>query len=211
MTTSFKFVALVTGATATTGMGILAFKGFSFSKDEKSISSLLSKDPSKRAIDITEIDYWKTAWASYKVSNKDFWNLGNGQDVPEGFKTACRDKLESKVSGVDSEDYQNFLSYCSRDTLISDLIKDSKLVPLSKTEADNTDGWKKAWESYIDANKEKLNNDDAWKVNNFKTEKDKKDKALADFRDKCETNLGSKDISNTALFDQVKKWCTKKT
>ncbi|CBY93158.1 hypothetical protein HF1_11500 [Mycoplasma haemofelis str. Langford 1] len=209
MTTPFKVASLAAGATATAGVGTLAFKGLSPSKEEKSISSLLSKDHTKRAIAVDESTAWTSAWASYKASSKDSWKLGNGQDVPEGFKNICRDKLESKVSGTDSRDYQDFLSYCARDTLISDLLKDSKLTPLSKTDADSSEGWKKAWEGYIEANKEKLNGDDAWKVKDFKTEKDKKDKALADFRDKCETHLGSKDISNTTLFDQVKSWCTK--
>ncbi|CBY93152.1 hypothetical protein HF1_11440 [Mycoplasma haemofelis str. Langford 1] len=194
------------GATATAGVGALAVNGLPFSGEKESISSLLSKDPTKRAI--ADGEDWTKAWAEYKKSAKDIWSLGSGDDVPPTLKSECKSRLEFKVSGTNSEEYKHFLSYCTRDTLISDLLKDAQETPLSSSEGPETDGWKKAWDSYIKANKEKSG--DVWSVTDFQSKKNtSNENAPEDFRKKCETHLGSKDISNTDLFNQVKSWCTK--
>ncbi|CBY93180.1 hypothetical protein HF1_11720 [Mycoplasma haemofelis str. Langford 1] len=209
MNASLKIPLFAAGATATAGAGVLAVNGLPSSKEEKSISSLLSQNPSVRAISTGEESDWTKAWTAYKSSGKDIWKLGDGSTVPESFKNTCKDKLESKVYGTDSDVYKNFISYCARDTLISDLLKDSGETPLTKSDEANSDGWKKAWEAYITANTDKPDGQDDWKIDKFKEEKSKKEKALDAFRDMCESKLGSKEISNATLLDQVKKWCTK--
>ncbi|AEW45791.1 hypothetical protein MHC_04675 [Mycoplasma haemocanis str. Illinois] len=210
MSSSLKIPLLIAGATSTVGIGVFSINGFRSTKENtRTISSFLSENPTKRAISIGEDSDWNKAWTAYKGSGKDIWKLGSGSSVPVEFKNTCKKEFESKVSGTDSEGYKNFISYCTRDTLIFDLLKDSGEVPLSKTEEATSEGWKKAWESYIEANQNKPDGQDDWKINNFKSEKSNKDKALDAFRDVCESNLGSKEIFKDILLDQVKKWCTK--
>ncbi|AEG73462.1 hypothetical protein MHF_1224 [Mycoplasma haemofelis Ohio2] len=93
--------------------------------------------------------------------------------------------------------------------LISELIKTknpNKRLITSKSLEDAD--WKKAWESYRVANKDK--SEDAWKLQGFDGQKNQEGQRAWDtFRTQCETNLKSKEISNSLLLSQVKDWCTK--
>ncbi|CBY93164.1 hypothetical protein HF1_11560 [Mycoplasma haemofelis str. Langford 1] len=191
---------------ATAGIGTLAFKGLSSSGGDKSISFFLDKDLSKRAISKEEDSHWTKAVEAYKRSAKDVWSMGS--EVALRIRNVCKEKLESKVSGTSDDAYKNFISYCARDTLISDLLKDWKETILSKSEGAETKAWKDAWNRYREANKQ-LVVPDAWGVDNFSSIKEKADQdAPESFRDRCESNLGSNDIFNMTLFENVKNWCT---
>ncbi|AEW45765.1 hypothetical protein MHC_04545 [Mycoplasma haemocanis str. Illinois] len=203
---NLKAPLLMVGATATAGAGVLVVKGLPNFETKESISSFLAKDRTKRAI--ADDEDWTKSWTEYKRSAKDIWRLGSDANVPSSFKSECKKRSESKVSGIDSDEYKNFLAYCTRDTLISDLLKDSKETLLNSSEGAETDGWKSAWTRYINENKEK--GSDVWAVADFNSKKNNtNENAPEDFRKKCESKLGSNDISNTDLLNQVKSWCTK--
>ncbi|AEG73556.1 hypothetical protein MHF_1320 [Mycoplasma haemofelis Ohio2] len=176
-------------------------------KNADTVSTLINKDFTRRLIAENEEEDWKKSWLKYKASSGDIWKLGSGNEVPKALKDKCKSRLETKAKwGVASEVYEKFVSYCVRDTRISDLLKDQKLVLLSKDGNGDEEGWKQSWQSYIDENKEST---DVWKVADFQTKKDQKDTVPEAFKTSCSSNLGSNSIFNTLLIDQVKKWCTK--
>ncbi|CBY93239.1 hypothetical protein HF1_12310 [Mycoplasma haemofelis str. Langford 1] len=211
----FGSAALV-GGTAAAGMASAAAGYYAFSpsdKEERVISSLLSEDPSRRAI--ADNEDWSSAWSKYKASNKDVWDLKNSDaEVPEVFKTACKNRLESKVSGRDSEGYRDFVSYCTRDTLVSDLIKDRGKELLDKSKGGSDAGWIKVWKDYIsdDRNKSKAKDGDIWKLTGWETENSKNDKAPDVFMTACESNAKKPIYDfNNSLFLDTFKFCTKDT
>ncbi|AEG73549.1 hypothetical protein MHF_1313 [Mycoplasma haemofelis Ohio2] len=202
----FGSAALVGGTTAA-GMASAAAGYYAFSpsdKEERAISSLLSEDPSRRAI--ADNEDWSSAWSKYKASNKDVWDLKNSDaNAPEVFKTACKNRLESKVSGKDSEGYRDFVSYCTRDTKVSDLIKDAGKTVLIKS--GNEAQWKAAWERYRLAHQG--SGTDPWTIDKFSENKSKADQpASEDFQNKCVERLDRASISDVELIDEVTKWCT---
>ncbi|AEG73490.1 hypothetical protein MHF_1254 [Mycoplasma haemofelis Ohio2] len=200
------------GATATAGLGTLAVKGLPSPKEQVSISSLLSKDPSRRVIADGESSHWTSAWTSYKNSGKDIWGLGKGESVPDDLKTTCKNKLDSKVEGKDSEEYQSFLSYCSRYTLVSDLISENNpnKEPIPKGNGESQE-WKKAWKAYVDDQRTSKtdNGDGVWKLGDWK-DHHSKDVAPTSFMGKCETNFQTLfyDLSGGLYLDTV-SFCTK--
>ncbi|AEW45775.1 hypothetical protein MHC_04595 [Mycoplasma haemocanis str. Illinois] len=201
-----KVPLLLVGATATSGLGIFTLRGLFASGEKKSIAFFLNTDLSKRVISKEDDSHWTKSAEAYKGSKNDVWNLG--KEVSERIRNVCKEKLEFKVSGIDSDEYKNFISYCTRDTVISDLLKDWKETILSKNEGAGTKEWKGAWRRYIEDNK-KLAVPNVWGVDNFDSIKDKVDQdAPESFRDRCESNLSSKDIFNMTLFENVKSWCT---
>ncbi|AEW45794.1 hypothetical protein MHC_04690 [Mycoplasma haemocanis str. Illinois] len=215
MSSIFKLTFLVAGTTATAGLGIAASKGLFSSKGKKeSISSLLSKNPSNRVIGVSEEDNWKKSWKSYKESNKDFWKLGNlVGESPDAFKSKCKERLDLKVSGVDSEEYQNFLKYCSRKTLVSDLIGErnpNKEIITTDTATDQS--WVASWGSYIDdsRNKQSSGGTNIWNLSDWGTTYSQKNQVPASFIAKCKSNVSSPshDILDPLYLDTL-KFCTK--
>ncbi|CBY93184.1 hypothetical protein HF1_11760 [Mycoplasma haemofelis str. Langford 1] len=211
MSTPLKLASLAVGTTATAGLGVAASKGL-FSKE--SISSLLSKDLSKRVIKDLEEDNWKKSWKSYKESQKDVWKLGNlDGEAPDAFKSKCKEQLDLKVSGVDSDEYKNFLKYCSRDTLVSDLIKENNPNREVITSDSDTDpSWVASWGIYIDdsRNQQSASGTNIWNLSDWGTNYSQKTKAPASFRTQCKSNVSSPshDINGSLYLDTV-KFCTK--
>ncbi|AEW45763.1 hypothetical protein MHC_04535 [Mycoplasma haemocanis str. Illinois] len=212
MTLTAKLPLFAAGATATVGVGALAVKELAFSKSQESIASLLSQDLSKRAI--SKDEDWSKVWSLYKSSAKDIWGLKNsGADVPESFKDACKNKLESKVGSKDSKEYQDFLTYCTRDTLMSDLIKENapnKELLVKKTGSDAD--WVKSWKSYVESekNKKQAGGDHTWGLSDWNNNYSKLDTAPDSFMDKCVANVKEPfhDIKGTLYLDTL-RFCTK--
>ncbi|AEW45769.1 hypothetical protein MHC_04565 [Mycoplasma haemocanis str. Illinois] len=209
---TLKVPLLLVGAVATTGAGVFAFKEFSLSGDRKSISSLISQDPSKRPIDINEIEHWKKAWQSYKSSGNDIWKLGNGEEVPTELKTICSKNLESKVESRDSEDYRNFISYCSRDTLVSDLIRENASGrELIAKGAGSSEEWKAVWKQYKEHanNSDKATGKDIWKLRDWSTQ-NSSENAPDSFMTKCESNAKTPFHNLEGdLYNHTVSFCTK--
>ncbi|CBY93146.1 hypothetical protein HF1_11380 [Mycoplasma haemofelis str. Langford 1] len=209
MSPTLKIPMFLAGATATAGVGALAAKGLS-PNSEESISSLLSKDLSKRLISPDESDYWTQSWKRYK-ENSDIWNLRKSDSgVPDIFKTTCNNKLESKVSGKDSQGYKDFLAYCARDTLVSDLIKEmapnKELIPSGSTAE-----WKEAWKKYTSnsRNSKTASSDGIWKIEDWSTQHSQPD-APTSFKTKCGSKAKEPSFETTdQLYLDVLEFCTK--
>ncbi|CBY93150.1 hypothetical protein HF1_11420 [Mycoplasma haemofelis str. Langford 1] len=211
MTSTAKLPLFMAGATATAGVGALAAKDLVFPKSQESISSLLSKDPSKRAI--LEGEDWSNSWKAYKASGKDIWALGNGDQVPESLKTTCKNKLESKVDSKDSQGYKDFLDYCARNTLVSDLIKEHApnkelLVKKTGTDAD----WVKVWKLYVESekNQKQAGGDHTWGLSDWDKNHSILTTAPDSFMDKCVANAKESfhDVQGALYLDTL-KFCTK--
>ncbi|AEG73471.1 hypothetical protein MHF_1233 [Mycoplasma haemofelis Ohio2] len=178
------------GAIAAAGVGAFALKGLSLPGSEKSIPSLISQDPSRRPIDMSEVENWKKVWQAYKDSGKDIWNIGNSGEEPAALKVACSEKLDSRVESRDSEGYKAFEKYCSRDTLVSDLIKEnaSGRALIAKASG-SSEEWKAAWKVYKEhvKNSNKAANKDIWGLSDWPS-KSSEENAPESFMTKCESN-----------------------
>ncbi|AEG73470.1 hypothetical protein MHF_1232 [Mycoplasma haemofelis Ohio2] len=220
----FKSLAGIGGVSAATGAAI----GIPKLLEDKGtlISELIrTKNPDKRLITSQSLEDadWKKSWEAYRKVNKDApkgkdtfqlpdWSgsisgaIGAGDNAIKGLLDACASKSNQKAL-PDSQLYKDVLAYCTRGTLISDLIKDSGKTALSKNSAVDAKEWKDAWERYRLANKS--SGTDAWSVSTFSTVKENANQSPPeDFRTKCETHLKSTDISNSELLERVKDWCT---
>ncbi|AEW45768.1 hypothetical protein MHC_04560 [Mycoplasma haemocanis str. Illinois] len=220
----FKSLAVVGGVSVAAGAAIgipqlLSNRG-------QTISELIkTRNPEKRLISSPSLEDsdWKKSWEAYRKDNKGAvkgkdtfqlpdWSgpiseaISDGVNALQSLLNACSEKSNQKVL-PDSKLYKDVLSYCTRGTLISDLIKDSGKTALSKTASVDTKEWKDAWERYRLANKS--SSTDVWGVNTFSTVKENANQSPPeDFRTKCETHLKSSDISNLELLERVKNWCT---
>ncbi|CBY93241.1 hypothetical protein HF1_12330 [Mycoplasma haemofelis str. Langford 1] len=213
------------GVSAATGaaIGIPKLLG---DKEELVSTLLKNKNPEKRLISSKEVGdaSWKKAWEIYRKDNKNAskgkdtfqlsdWtgsistNITDSDNATQSFLNACSSH-SSKKTLFDSQLYKDVLKYCTRDTLISDLVSDLGKTALSKSSknADSAE-WKGAWERYRAINKNLQ--EDIWKLSEFSSKKDQDDQsALEDLRTKCETHLNSKEISNKVFLGQVVDWCT---
>ncbi|CBY93145.1 hypothetical protein HF1_11370 [Mycoplasma haemofelis str. Langford 1] len=219
----FKSLAGIGGVSAVTGAAI----GIPKLLEDKGelISELIkTKNPNKRLITSQSLEDadWKKSWEDYRKANK---NAKKGEDsfqlsdwsgsittditdstASQSLLNACSSNSKKRVV-ESSQLYKDVLNYCTRDTLISDLLKESGKTPLLKSEAANSAGWKAAWERYRIANKDKDSDD--WKLQDFNGQKNQaSQQAWETFRTQCETNLNSKDISKSVFLEQVKDWCT---
>ncbi|AEG73463.1 hypothetical protein MHF_1225 [Mycoplasma haemofelis Ohio2] len=212
MSPTLKIPMFLAGATATAGVGALAAKGLS-PNSEESISSLLSKDLSKRLIASDESDYWTQSWSRYKGSS-DIWNLRKSDSgVPDIFKTTCKNKLESKVSGKDSQGYKDFLAYCARDTLVSDLIKERAPNKEILTKGNGSEShWVEVWKLYINdtRNSKAVKGDHIWGIGDWDSNYSSESKASAGFMDVCVANAKKPFYdAEGALYLDTLKFCTK--
>ncbi|AEG73484.1 hypothetical protein MHF_1248 [Mycoplasma haemofelis Ohio2] len=221
----FKSLAGAGGVAAATGAALGIPK--LLEEKEKPVSELIKiHNPEKRLITATAVgdSAWKKAWQAYRTTNKsapvgkDTFQLSDWSGVISGDINATDDakktlldacSLNSKKKVLqDSQLYKDVLSYCTRDTTISDLVTESKKTVLSKIGTQTSDPkWKAAWERYRLANKGLST--DAWSVSGFSSAKDNANQnALDGFRDQCESKLASTSIKDMKLLEQVKSWCT---
>ncbi|AEW45759.1 hypothetical protein MHC_04515 [Mycoplasma haemocanis str. Illinois] len=210
MSLALKIPVFAAGVTASAGLGVLAINGFSL-KSEESISSLLSKDLSKRLIASDEIDYWNQSWNRYK-SNSDIWNLKKSDSsLPDIFKVTCKNKLESKVSGKDSQAYKDFLNYCARDTLVSDLIRERAPNKELLTKGNGSeDHWVSVWKLYVNdsRNSKEAKGDHIWKLSDWDSSYSSESKASSGFMDACVANV-KKPYVEGSFYEDTLKFCTK--
>ncbi|CBY93238.1 hypothetical protein HF1_12300 [Mycoplasma haemofelis str. Langford 1] len=222
---AFKSLLGLGGVSAVTGAAIGIPKLLSDDKrEEHLISDLIKvKNPEKRLISSKEVgdSAWKKAWEVYRNENKLAskgkdafqlldWNdpiLGDisvSDEANKGLIDICFEN-SGKRSSLDSQLYRDVLKYCTRDTKISDLIRDAGKTVLIK--GGDSNQWKKAWERYRLAHQG--SGTDPWTIDKFSENKSKADQpASEDFQNKCVERLERASISDVKLIDEVTKWCT---
>ncbi|AEW45210.1 hypothetical protein MHC_01720 [Mycoplasma haemocanis str. Illinois] len=219
----FPFIAKsLTGllALGVTGASAVYFGYFYGNKGTRISELLKSANPEKRFISAEASDQkWKDAWKKYredhKNENKDplslsDWSKPNGeirndQNAPQSFLNACSSLKEEHVKGVKSYRYELASKYCTRDTIVRDLIEEEgKRTLLEKTGSSGTsDAWKAAWKTYLDDNKSESSN--LWSLNNWTTIKSQIE-APESFMTQCETK--SKESLESVKYSEVYKYCT---
>ncbi|CBY92314.1 hypothetical protein HF1_03060 [Mycoplasma haemofelis str. Langford 1] len=231
MTTLFK------GASAAALAGTGAAGGIYFGTDlfkaeevkKVSISSLIrDANPEKRLITATTVGDadWKAAYKTYiernKDNEKDIWSL-KGWSKPVGevtlteatqeFLSACDSNSKVEVSEKEDPLYQQVLSYCTRNTLVSDLIKErsngKQLLDTSSSGSGQEEEWKAAWGVYRTQNKDSGNGKNPWGINNWETEKEKEE-LPSDYKSKCAERVKKPAHKfDNEDYVNVLAWCTK--
>ncbi|CBY92257.1 hypothetical protein HF1_02490 [Mycoplasma haemofelis str. Langford 1] len=224
--------SLTKGALGVAGLGTATTGAIYFGKDlisgdnraKTSIRELIKNvNPDKRLISGNAVTdpYWQEAWKAYREGNKsnakDIWNVtgwtqttGNVDIVnaPEAFINTCNSKLSEEV--LDSNDplYSQVVKYCVRDTLVSDLIGETKGKSLLvKGEGFGKDEhWKAVWKLYKQDNS---SGTDKWNLNNWTSIKDQEDAQEA-FASMCMEKSKVKEYKLTQpTYLDALKYCTK--
>ncbi|AEG72573.1 hypothetical protein MHF_0291 [Mycoplasma haemofelis Ohio2] len=225
---SLSFPAKVATGTlvgGTTAAGGLYFhKGTSKPQTHLIKDLLATKHPQKRLIskstDGSEAA-WRAVWKSYREAYKDRksnpFSLTSSQlkvegaevNAPSEFRDGCKSISLEKVVDESDERYQAILSYCTRATLVSDLISETAgktLLQKGNDFASNQD-WKAVWDPYKEANKGL--DQDAWNIGNWSSNKDSTNVPEA-FVTKCEEKSKVEEYKLTQpTYLDVLKYCTK--
>ncbi|AEG72609.1 hypothetical protein MHF_0330 [Mycoplasma haemofelis Ohio2] len=205
------------------GGGILMGSNF-FGKDQEktSLSSLMkTKNPEKRLISrsVSGSDAtWKAAWKRYLDSNSNVWALTIGtakkdgnDEAPAAFLNKCAENSDALIENERDPLYSQVLSYCTRDTLIKDLISESGSRRfLDGTSGKDTAEWKAAWEAYKSKNTNKEDKQDKWSLSDWK-DKHSQGEALDSFKNKCTEKSSINAYSQSSLVEDyglVLDWCT---
>ncbi|AEW45088.1 hypothetical protein MHC_01110 [Mycoplasma haemocanis str. Illinois] len=192
-------------------------------EDKKTMSSIRelikNSKPHKRLIsgDSVSDPFWKAAWKRYRDENlnrdSDSWNLQdwikpsgsiNGDDNSSSHLiTACSSKVDLEVEDEKTILFEQVLSYCTRDALVSDLLKEraSNKIVLSENSNEN-EKWKTPWESY------KKSGNNKWSLDDWSSQSNK-DVAPASFKEACKNKLASKtEETKEGDYEDVLNWCT---
>ncbi|AEW45089.1 hypothetical protein MHC_01115 [Mycoplasma haemocanis str. Illinois] len=225
MSIPLKVAIGVFGAGAASAGGAFVYKIFTKPTTHSIKDLLLVKNPEKRLISKSENGSsaeWKAAWKLYAAAYKDYdsnpFSLAlqkptetpdGSQNAPAEFMNKCESLSKEHVFNVEDNKYKEVLKYCTRATLVSDLILEnypSKKI-LSKTEAGSTNGWKKAWSSYKTSNTDKTKDKDIWKLNDWNSQNGVD--APESFKNKCEEKVKVEafELSNEDYLNAV-EWCT---
>ncbi|CBY92253.1 hypothetical protein HF1_02450 [Mycoplasma haemofelis str. Langford 1] len=183
-------------------------------------------NPHKRLIEGSTVSdpHWKEVWKEYRNANLnkgvDFWNIQgwqkptgnvtNSDDASSHFISACSSKLNEEVESSKDPLYLQVISYCTRDALISDLIKEkgNGKTLLSK-EGNDSEAWKAVWTSYKTGNTNKAKGQDKWGLSDWDT-KNNDVSAPDSFKDKCKEKSEKKTVdSSEDDYKEVLDWCTK--
>ncbi|AEG72612.1 hypothetical protein MHF_0333 [Mycoplasma haemofelis Ohio2] len=211
-------VGLMAGATATAGAVYFGTDLFKEEISKRTISSLLrEKNPERRLLTSsieTSDQAWKDAWAQYRNKNKESnpWGLKNlskiTQDVPpDDFVSKCSFKSGLEISDDSDPLYREVLSYCTRDTLVSDLIVENNRTLLTSTSP--SEDWQKAWEVYRTNNADKTQGKDAWQLTEWDSKKNG-NTHTSDYQTKCAEKAKVKAFDlNSEVYKRVLAWCTK--
>ncbi|CBY92269.1 hypothetical protein HF1_02610 [Mycoplasma haemofelis str. Langford 1] len=196
-------------------------------KEKTSIRKLIqSSNPHKRLISGNNASdqNWKDAWKRYREGHlnkdSDSWNLegwtrptgsiGNSDNASTHFISACSSKADIEVENDKDPLYVQVVSYCTRDALISDLIKErNPNKSLLSSESGDEGQWKTVWTSYKDSNPNKEQNGDKWKLSDWNG-KQGEDGAPQSFKDECKKRSGTKTVeARSDDYSDTLKWCTK--
>ncbi|CBY92293.1 hypothetical protein HF1_02850 [Mycoplasma haemofelis str. Langford 1] len=229
MTTAFKAASTFAAAGTATAGGI--YFGTDIFKEKvvtkKTIASLLrEKYPQKRLISsssVSDLD-WKKAYKTYREENKernkgqDTWKL-DGWDRPSEvqevdttaeFISRCNSNKLVEVEGEQDPLYKQVLRYCTRDTLVKDLIEESSGKRLlNSTDGQDTEAWNTAWGVYKTNNNVSGKDKDTWEFSDW-SEKKGGDTLPQGFKTKCDekAKVPAFELENEN-YKNVLAWCTK--
>ncbi|CBY92274.1 hypothetical protein HF1_02660 [Mycoplasma haemofelis str. Langford 1] len=208
---------------ATAAGGALAYKEISKPKvkEKKSIVTLI-KDSRKDKRLMTKSnggseDHWKKGWKAYLDSKRNIWGLSEWKDspvdtdpAPTSFMNKCESVSREEVVDESDERYVAILNYCTRDTLVSDLISETKgktlLVKDTNNPSTNSD-WLKVWGDYKTKNNGAST--DEWDIGSWTSNKDQNNVPVA-FMDKCEEKSKVKAHRlDQPEYLKVLEYCTK--
>nr|WP_045118479.1 hypothetical protein [Mycoplasma haemocanis] len=218
-------------AVGVTATGVVYASGFldKNTTKEELISSLLSvSHPQKRFIKASDgtDPRWKEAWKRYKKDNEskktgaDVWSLvgwikpnsskvNNDEPAPDYFIQECKSRSSHKTAGTSSELYKSVLKYCTRDTLVSDLISEYGQGKRILSNSSSEEEWKEVWKIYRDQNKVNSKSIDDWKFSDWGTTKDG-DTLPTDYKKKCAEMSAELAFETTDIkYLNVLSWCSK--
>ncbi|AEW45075.1 hypothetical protein MHC_01045 [Mycoplasma haemocanis str. Illinois] len=191
-------------------------------KAKISIEELIdTSNPDKRFISASSDTYWREAWKAYiednKSNEKDVWNVAgwtsgttvtNNENAPSEFIQACDNKRSQKVLDKNDSLYSQVVKYCTRDTVVRDLINETEGRSLLVKNGDfATDShWRAAWKLYRDDNPD---GSDKWNISNYTSIKSQENAQEA-FAKMCEekSQVKEHDLTKSTYLD-VLKYCTK--
>ncbi|CBY92288.1 hypothetical protein HF1_02800 [Mycoplasma haemofelis str. Langford 1] len=196
------------------------------SKEVKStIASLIQKsNPEKRLLTSStqpSDKAWKDAWAKYRNQNKESnswgissWTKTNSDvqgdaDAPNDFISKCASQSSLEVLNTDDSAYKEVLSYCTRDTLIKDLISGSKRLLVNSGNEDS-EAWNTAWKAYKAKNTGNQQAQDKWALGDWNSQSSQ-GTAPTTFKQKCVDKSSSNAYSQSSLvedYELVLEWCT---
>ncbi|AEW45100.1 hypothetical protein MHC_01170 [Mycoplasma haemocanis str. Illinois] len=209
------------GAVAATG-GTFLYREFAKPKTHLVRDLLAAKNPEKRLIANStdgSSDEWKKAWQlysqAYKDNGKNPFSLAlekpstvdGNQNAPVEFMNKCAFFLNKEVLDEKDEDYRNVLQYCTRDTLVSDLITENGRSLIGESEG--KEAWQKTWDDYKGKYSTKSNGQDHWTLNGWDSQKSQAD-APQVFKQECTKRSKSKAHTlDNKDYQDVLHWCTK--
>ncbi|AEG72577.1 hypothetical protein MHF_0295 [Mycoplasma haemofelis Ohio2] len=214
--------ALVGGTVATGGS--LLYKELSKPQTHLIKDLLALNNPEKRLIstsDAGSTTEWRASWKEYRSAYKGKANnpfsmtseqlnvTGDNVDAPTEFINVCRSLSTESVIDNKDDRYKTILSYCTRDTLVSDLIKETSVRSLLVKGSDFTNNaeWKRVWGSYKEANK--TLNQDEWNLGTWSTLKNQ-DNVPDALATQCDSKSKVKEHKlNSKTYTDVLKYCTK--
>ncbi|CBY92299.1 hypothetical protein HF1_02910 [Mycoplasma haemofelis str. Langford 1] len=230
MTTTLKaastFAAAGTAAAGGVYFGTDIFKEKN-TVTKRTIASLLrEKHPQKRLISSDSISDpdWRKAYKLYREENKDrdkgqdTWKLDSWTrpsevsqevDATSEFISKCNSSKLLEVSGELDSLYQQVLKYCTRDTLVKDLISESSGKRLlSSSEGQDAEAWSKVWDAYKTQNNVDGKGKDVWEFSDWSEKKSGTD-LPKDFKTKCDekAKLPTFTLENEN-YRNVLSWCT---
>ncbi|AEG72584.1 hypothetical protein MHF_0304 [Mycoplasma haemofelis Ohio2] len=212
---------LAGGATVTGGA--LAYREISKEspKTKRSIRELianLKKD--KRIISKSEAGNskeWQEAWKLYKgdhqnsesnpfsISSEKLKDSVSDQNAPTEFMSKCESLSSEEVLDEKDSKYQDVLKYCTRNTLVQDLVLESGRNLINETNGN----WSESWKSYRAANSGKGNNQDTWKLSDWESKKNDDSTISDNLKVKCKEKLGEvSGVKSVQDFQDVVNWCS---
>ncbi|CBY92290.1 hypothetical protein HF1_02820 [Mycoplasma haemofelis str. Langford 1] len=229
MTTAAK-VASGVAAASTASVGGIYFGTDLFNQQSKSlkrtVSSLLrEKNPEKRLINPSVAvgdKAWKEAWSRYRNANKTTnpwgvtgWSqtsetVNSDTAAPEDFISKCSTKSALEVSGTEDSIYNEVLSYCTRATLVSDLISENNRNRkiLKSTDQNQEGDWKKVWDVYKSKNSNKAKDGDVWKLQGWEA-KHSGDTLPDNYKTTCDSKIVEEVFKlDDQRYLNVLSWCT---
>ncbi|AEW45120.1 hypothetical protein MHC_01270 [Mycoplasma haemocanis str. Illinois] len=230
MTPVFKVTSTLVAASITTAGSIYFGTDLFREKNvvtKKTIVSLIAKKhPQKRLITSNSISdvYWKKAYRIYREENKghdkgqDSWKLdgwtrpsevSNEVDTTTEFISRCNSNQLVEVEGEDDFLYQQVLRYCTRDTLVKDLIEErSGKRLISSVNGQDTEAWNAAWGLYKTSNNISGKSKDTWEFSDWDSKKGGND-LPQDFKTKCDekAKMPAFELENEN-YKNVLSWCT---
>ncbi|AEW45117.1 hypothetical protein MHC_01255 [Mycoplasma haemocanis str. Illinois] len=193
---------------------------------KKTISSLLKeKNAEKRLIDFSAPigdKAWKEAWKAYREANKTTnpWGItgwsqtssavDSNVDAPKDFVDKCSIKSSLAVEGVEDAVYREVLSYCTRATLVSDLISENNKGRkiLKSTDQNEEANWKKVWDVYKSRNSVKTKDGDIWKLKDWET-KHSGDVLPDNYKTTCDSKILEEVFkTDDERYLNALNWCT---